>query len=187
MALIRTFLAVEISDEVRSRAVELIQSLSTLAEGVRWVRPENLHVTLQFLGEVEDRELNDVCRGASRAAANVSAFSCDCGSVGAFPDLQRPATVWIGAKADSGMGSLHEQVETAMAELGFPRERRPFKPHITLGRIRRRGGNQKLTELLDELSVGDYGTFPVKELVVFSSERQKGGPVYTALAHCPLA
>ena len=187
MALIRTFLAVEISDEVRSKAESLIGTLSGLAEGVRWVRPENLHITLQFLGEVEDRELNDICRRVAQAASQVPAFSCDCRGIGAFPDLRRPSTVWIGVDGPEDMLELHRRIEGAMAELGFPRERRPYRPHLTLGRIRRRTGNLALAEMIGGLSDTDFGSFSVNEVVAFSSELERGGPVYTTLARCPLS
>ena len=93
MSKIRTFVAVEISSKVRSRAADLIEIFSSQGGNFKWVDTENLHFTLCFLGDVDDRELNDVCQAVARGASQVSPFELTCGGVGAFPEIDRPRTI----------------------------------------------------------------------------------------------
>lgn len=187
MAQLRTFVAFEISEELRDAGRDVIRQLSEVADGVRWVKPQNMHVTLKFLGEVEDRELNDVCRAVSGAAAGLSSFSLDCRSVGAFPNTKRPATLWMGL--DDPHDQLHHlqgRIEESAAAIGFAQEHRPYRGHITLGRIRTRRENGPLTTMLNEMANREFADFSVNELIVFSSEMERSGPVYTAISRIPL-
>ncbi len=134
---LRTFVAVEISQQVRARAVELIAALGGAAAGVKWVEPENLHLTLKFLGEVHQREIVRVCQAVERGVAKVAPFELEVRGAGAFPTAARPHTVWLGAgDGTQEMVALHDRVEDALAELGHRKEHRRFQVHLTLGRVR---------------------------------------------------
>ena len=187
MAQQRIFVAFEISEELRSAGREIIRQLSEVADDVRWVKPENMHVTLKFLGEVEDRELHDVCRAVSGAVAGLSGFSLPCRSVGAFPNVKRPATLWMGLDdPHNELRHLHGRIEESTAAIGFAQEHRPYRGHITLGRIRSRRENEPLSRMLTGLADRELADLSVNELVVFSSELERGGPVYTAISRIPL-
>ena len=149
MALVRTFIGIEVSEEIRSAGMDLIRGFSAATEGVRWVRAENLHATVKFLGEVEDRELHRVCQLTANSAGEVSQFTVRCESIGAFPNLTRPSTIWMGLNDSEGrLADLHMRVETSFEQLGFPSEHRPFRGHITLGRLRsKKSANEQLSGL----------------------------------------
>ena len=186
MSRLRTFVAIEPSQSVLDAGAQLIREFSQSVDSVRWVRPENIHLTLKFLGEVEDRELHAVCKITAQSAEQFSAFSLQAQAVGAFPSLEKPSTVWIGVEQDQRLLDLQKHLESGLAELGFPVERRPFRGHLTLGRARSRK-SPELRELIEAHQSQEFGLLEVKELVVFASELGRQGPTYTVLGRCPLA
>lgn len=188
MARIRTFLAIEVGDEIRRKAADLIKSLRSEGDDIKWVEPHNLHFTLNFLGDVDDTEVHDVCRVTARVAEAIPLFELDCTGVGAFPHVGNPRTIWLGVgRGGEAMRGLQEALSIGLAELGFPREHRQYKPHLTLGRSRRGGRTRHLTSKLVELAEFAAGGCIVEEVVVFSSILEAGGPIYHPLAHAPLA
>ncbi len=179
----------EIPAALQHKAVGVIQSLSAQTDPVKWIEPQKLHITVKFLGDVEDAEIYQVCQLASGAVADLPAFRAACRGVGAFPSSDRPRTIWIGVDDPTGhFQQLHQRVEQAMASLRFPREVRRFSPHLTLGRVRQgKRTGVGLTERIRQQGAVELGEFDVDELVVFSSELTPEGPVYTVLGRAPLA
>ncbi len=185
----RTFIAVEAVDEAHTAALAAIDRLRSAAEGVKWVAPGNLHWTLQFLGDLDDREMAEVCLRTVRVAAKHEAFELASVGVGAFPSNQRPRTLWIGAgEGREQFCDLQADVEEALRDLGFRGEGRAFVPHLTIGRAGRGGGAGPLmAERLAKLADFDGGVMSVDEVTVFASELGRDGPVYSVLARAPLA
>jgi 2'-5' RNA ligase len=186
---VRTFIAVEISSEVRLRAGRLIGRLEATAASVRWVKPEHLHLTLKFLGDVDLRDIPEVCAAVAQATATVPPFSLRIAGAGAFPNLVRPRTVWLGA--DEGVGEmsvLHERIDDALTALGFRAEHRQFRPHLTIGRVR--NADSAMSPLVEALAENrDFvaGVIDVDEVVTFSSELERSGPIHEPLATAALA
>jgi 2'-5' RNA ligase len=185
---VRTFVAVEISAAVRARAGELIRTLAAAGADVKWVDPPNLHLTLQFLDEVPVTEIPRVCEAVVRGAAAVAPFELEVRGAGAFPNVGRPKTVWLGTgPGQQQMIALHDAVEAALCKLGFRKEHRRFEPHLTLGRVRSGGpAVAALAELLRGQADFQAGSCHVAEVVVFSSELQPAGPLYAPLGRAPL-
>jgi 2'-5' RNA ligase len=189
MARIRTFVAIELGSDVRTRAAALIERLRTAQADVKWVDPTNLHWTLQFLGEVDAREIAEVCQSVVMAVTDLPVFEVEARGAGAFPQIHRPRTIWMGvSRGAEQLTTLHGAIEQALVPLGFRAENRRFVPHLTLGRVR--GGpnaSADLSELLEKH--GDYpgGMMDVAEVTVFSSDLSRSGPKYDVLATAPLA
>ena len=184
----RTFVAIEAVDEVYMRALQAIDLLSGKAENVKWVAPENLHWTLQFLGDITDEEMAESCRIVGRVAARHEPFVLSATGVGAFPKVERPRTLWLGA----GQGSdafcrLQAELEEELSQLGFRGENRRFVPHLTLGRLGRGShGGQRLADRVVELAKFDGGTMEIDEVKVFASILERDGPAYHVLCSAPL-
>lgn len=181
---VRTFVAVELTPEIRGRANQLIGKLRRIVADVRWVEPENLHLTLKFLGEVEVLEIPRVCAAVAAAVEDFSPFELEIVGAGAFPDLVRPRTVWLGVgEGTDGMVALHERLQAALAPLGFREEGRRFRPHVTLGRVRDSEEDSRFTQAFAEL--GDYsaGGMIVGDVTIFSSELSRQGSKYEVLGH----
>jgi 2'-5' RNA ligase len=185
---IRTFVAVEIDAAVRQRAGELIEQLRGSGADVKWVEVENLHLTLKFLGEVRSREIPQVCEAVERAAAGAERFELELSGAGAFPNVRRPRTVWLGAgKGSEEMVLLHKEVEAALGKLGFRPEQRRFQPHLTIGRVRRGGpAVAELGQLIEQRADFFAGRADVQQVVVFSSQLDRSGPTYEALSRARL-
>lgn len=189
MSRIRTFIAVELADDVRVRASELIDKLRDTDAKVKWVERERLHVTLKFLGDVDEREVHNVCRAVGEAAEGTVPFTIGCAGVSAFPDLRRPRTPWIGVSAGAEeLSRLQKKIEDALFELGYPKEARRFHAHLTLGRARSGGSSlHELSRLLKNFADYDAGTTVVDEVVVMSSFLEPTGPIYHPLARIELS
>jgi len=185
----RTFIAVAISKEMLQYAKQAIGILRPLADNIKWVSPENLHWTLQFLGEVDDTQLHAVCRRVGEAAAEQELFSLSARGVGAFPSIEQPRTLWLGAKEGRDqLLQLQDRIEAAMADLGFRPERRTFVPHLTLGRIGSgRHGGTLLAERLAKMTDFEGGITPVNEVTILASEPSRDGPTYHIVSRAPLA
>lgn len=182
---IRTFVAVEMAAPVRRAAVAAIDRLRNSGADVKWVAAENMHLTLQFLGQVPATEINDVCRAVTGAVAGVEPFELEIRGVGAFPNARRPRTVWLGVSAGrEELAAVQKRIQKALKQLGFKPEARQFSPHLTIGRVRESG--PALAEPITEGTDALFGRSPVTEVVVFSSELSRSGPTYTALCRSPL-
>jgi 2'-5' RNA ligase len=185
---LRTFFAVELSPEVRSRAAELIGQLASSPTKVSWVRPENLHLTVKFLGETPEELVGLIGSAVTEAVATLPAFGVRCGGLGAFPNLGRPRTIWIGLReGQAEMARLHDAIDRCTHKLRFPREGRKFQSHLTVGRVR--GGRDlgRLSAMLRERSEREVGSMRVTEVTLFSSQLGPAGAVYTSLGRFPLA
>jgi 2'-5' RNA ligase len=185
---IRTFIAVTTSPEIRQAAGRLAELLRPVAGDVKWVAPENLHWTLQFLGDVDDLEIPAVCSAVSSAVVEVDSFDLEARGAGAFPSPDRPRTLWIGGGAGAqAMVTLHGAIQRKLNKLGYRAEQRRYVPHITLGRAGRNAPPRSLVRELAGLAEFDAGSMLVDEITVFASKLGPEGPTYDVLARAPLA
>jgi 2'-5' RNA ligase len=190
MPRIRTFIAVEMSPRVIARAAELIDKLRVASNDITWVRPQQMHLTLKFLGDVPDTETPDLCRVVSGVAAEFEPFEVTCRGAGAFPNAANPRTLWIGIHDGAEeLKQLQAAIDDALKqELGFAKERRGFHPHLTIGRLKRDSpaSRNQLSNLLAEHAQFDADLAVVDEVVTFASFLGRGGPTHDALDHAEL-
>jgi 2'-5' RNA ligase len=188
MARIRTFIAVPLTDDIRGRAIALQDELARTGTEVKWVEPENLHVTLVFLGEVQDKEVPSVCRIAQEAIGGMAPFPATVEKVACFGNSRRPRTIWIGVgQGAQEMVTIHDNLETPLLDLGYRREERKFTPHITLGRVRSDRPADSMAAALREHAAWKGGEMTVDEIHVMGSELTRDGPVYTVLGRAELS
>ena len=183
----RTFIAIELPADVRARVVQHIHSLRREIPDVRasWSRDDNLHLTLKFLGNVPVTDIPKVSDAVAGATRSVSSFELTFAGCGTFPPRGRPSVLWIGAQA-AGLHDLHVALENELEGRGFPRESRPFHPHLTIARLRNSQGARQLADFQQSLGFAPVA-FTVSELVVFRSELLKQGSKHTAISRHPLA
>jgi 2'-5' RNA ligase len=187
---IRTFIAVEIAPSVKARAGDLIDRLRVAAAEINWVRPQQMHLTLKFLGDVPDTETPDICRVVDEVAANFEPFEITCRRAGAFPSVREPRTLWIGIEDGAEeLQRLQAEIENALkARLGYGKEQRGFHPHLTIGRVKRElpGGRGELTQLLEKHANFDADLSIIDEVVTFASFLGRSGPAHDALGRSEL-
>jgi 2'-5' RNA ligase len=190
----RTFVAIELDPEVRQAVVDVQTTLkrdlgSLPGARPQWVRPESLHLTLKFLGEIEEDSLPDVLVALRVAAKRRSGFSLGVRGIGVFPDARAPKVVWAGLVGDlDALTALALAVEEALIPAGIPPEGRPFKPHLTLARIK--DGSREIGKALAANgfleSRLDMGSMQVREIALMKSDVRPSGSVYTRLDVVPL-
>jgi len=191
MRQLRCFVAIELEDDIRE-AIRRTQALLKVAQAGkygRWVRPEGIHLTLKFLGDVPENRVELIADAIRKAATDLAPFPLFFGKLGCFPNLRAPRVTWVGVDDPSGdLRRLQRDVETNLSDLGYPPEKRAFHPHLTLARTRRvtRGEQAALGELVRRTHLDRLGEMEVAEVSLMRSELQPSGSVYTQLAAAPL-
>lgn len=143
-------MAIDLPEQVRERAVKIKKELAQGVTGVRWVKDQNLHITLKFLGEVEDSHLDEVISTIKRAIAEETKFTLDLGTVGCFPEYRRPRVIWLGLTGETRqIHKIGEALDRFLTDLGIPFEKNR-KPHLTLGRVRETDNNKQLLRNLNK-------------------------------------
>ena len=182
----RLFVAVSLAPEVADRLCRAQTELSPLLSDIRWLPRESLHLTLKFLGRVDDGKVPDIERTLLRALAPLPRFTVSCRGLGVFPAIRRPRVLWAGLEGGA-LPALAAAAEAALAPLGFPREAREFKPHLTIGRWRETArGDDALRSALERWRDHDFGASAIDAARLFQSVLNPRGAVYTALKVFPL-
>lgn len=183
----RLFLAVTLSDDVRESIGRATAEARALAPGVRWVRPGLLHLTVKFLGERPDGDDRRVADALRPALARAHGCDATIRGAGAFPNFRRPRVVWLGMHPPAPLAAVARQVDDALFALGIERESRPFRAHITLGRVDHGLAPVDADSLERALgAVRSTWTVPVRDVAVIQSTLAHGGPTYRVLERCPL-
>ena len=184
MAKIKTLISVHASQRVTNNIARVARRLAAICDGYNWVPEENLSITVNFVGEVVDREAAEFCQLVKNAIAPFKPFELSLCGVSAFPDTESPRTLWMGV--DEGaptLVALNRELTKVIQDWGFNKEKNQFLPHMTLGTLRRGGHwNDELLQLLHKLRHHDSGFCTVDKIVVNSSHLERGAPVYTPMA-----
>lgn len=186
--LIRVFCAVELPDEVRLRAANHMTVLrqAVANSSAKWERPEKLHITLKFLGEIQPSRLADFIKATADTATKVQPFELTVETTGAFPPRGNPRVLWLGLTDSSGrLGQLQKHLEDDCFRAGWARETRLFHPHLTLARFKTSPNDRKLVDIHQKTRF-EAIRFPVNEIVVMQSELLPSGSRYTVLERCQL-
>ena len=179
---IRSFIALELPDAVNSLLDNVQQELKSLRLKAKWVRPENIHLTLKFLGNINPGAIEDIGGAMADAARDCVAFSLTVGGLGFFPNIKRPRVIWVGLGGEiQVLLNLQRNLEDRLATVGFPKEKRSFKAHLTLGRIRQAVDPAKIGQVIQEYSDLGYQKFTADRIILFKSDLKPSGAVYSPL------
>ncbi len=184
---IRVFLAIELPEDIQALIEGIKERLMPVLVGIRWPRQEGIHLTLTFFGDLFEDDVVRISEVIERNLRDIAPMELNVGLPGGFPSLKRSRVLWLGIGGDTQrLAVLQAAIQKDLEECGFPGEKRPFKPHLTLGRVRSRGGvifgTEEVIEKTGEL---DVSRFDVRELILFKSELKPGGAIYTKLAGFP--
>jgi RNA 2',3'-cyclic 3'-phosphodiesterase len=183
---VRLFVALEIPSTVRENLSALMAELKAISREPRWVRPENLHVTLKFLGEVADARV-DAIRAALGGVRSKQPVALDFRGMGFFPNEKHPRVFWAGMEASPNLKQLAGDIEAAMEKSGIAREQRPFSPHLTLARIESRAMPEKLRSAIAQNAQREFGALRTNEFHLIQSKLKPSGAEYTTLARFSFA
>jgi 2'-5' RNA ligase len=186
MSLLRAFIAIEFPkntlDSIEKQTARLRQSLGN--DIVRWVPTQNLHLTLNFIGDAATSHIEFIKQMLAREAESHQPFDLQLGGLGCFPNPRRPRLLWIGIHAPANLAALQKGIETGASRLGYQQEERPFSPHLTIGRARQNISlpeQQTIRAAMDAIQLGNIGTARIDSVHLFKSDLRPGGSVYTKL------
>jgi len=194
MALLRTFIAVEIPTHIQQAIQQKTEPLrKSLGTGlVRWVPPHNVHLTLKFLGDVSPANVDILTQMLQTEADSTSAFDIQINGAGSFPSLRRPRVLFVGIQASARLEALYRGIESACGRLGYKSDTnggRSFSPHLTIGRVKpeaSRFDQQKIRDALAGLKIDSLDTARVDSVQLYKSELKPSGSVYTKIFSAPL-
>ena len=178
----RAFVAIVIDSEIKASLIDLVRRLRNRGEGVGWVRPEAVHLTLKFLGEVSDDQARAAGRGLEEIASRHEIFPLSVKGTGVFPPgASRPRILWAGIDPSPSLMGFQEDVESTLEKAGFPREAKAFHPHLTLGRVKKPVGLGRILELFKEHRDSEFGVMTADTVTLFESRLHPSGAQYAVL------
>ncbi|MBN1253778.1 MAG: RNA 2',3'-cyclic phosphodiesterase [Deltaproteobacteria bacterium] len=183
----RSFIAVELRKEIAEEVRRVQKGLQERVAGVRWVRPEGIHLTLKFLGEVDPVLVEEIAHKMEEAVRSLGPFTIGIRGGGGFPNARNPRVIWIGVDDPSGeLREMQAKVDKGMEEIGFTSERRDYTPHLTVGRLRSGKGKGTVAYAIEAVSECNLGTMEVREVILFRSHLKPTGAEYTKVKSVPL-
>ena len=183
----RAFVAIDLPDSVRSSLAAAQQKFKSYGFRVKWVRPQSIHLTLKFLGNIDVAQTDAVVGAMTQAAKGCAALALAPSGMGVFPNARRARVIWVGIGGQlDQLKNLQRALEAQLADLGFPRESRPFKGHLTLGRVKGKIAAHRLQAALDDLGNFEAGSFEVNQIILFKSQLQSSGAVYSRVKQVTL-
>lgn len=182
----RTFIAIEVSEEIRNTLAQIEAHLKYAGADVKWVRPDIVHMTVKFLGEIDEKKAGEVKASLDSVARTTKPFELTLKDIGAFPKIANPRVIWVGlGKGASESTELALKVDEALSGIGFQKEERPFSPHLTIGRVRSAPNKAKLAEKMasaaSSFQLSAVSPHRVSSLILFRSTLTPQGSIYTKI------
>jgi 2'-5' RNA ligase len=178
---VRTFIAIEMAEGIRKQLADAQERLRAAGGSVKWVKPDQMHLTLRFLGEIEESAVDPVAEAIAAAASGVQPFEAAVVGLGSFPPQGAPRVVWVGVRDAGPLVPLQKRLEEELERRGFGREDHPFTPHLTLGRVKDPRGARELRAAVDAQRETPFGAQTIEEILLIQSVLSPGGPAYTPL------
>ena len=191
MEQVRSFIAIELPDELKQELVQLQEKLKLGRQpGVKWVDPYSIHLTLKFLGSVAVDKIDTITEAMETAANGISPFHLEIGGLGVFPNLKRVQVAWVGVSGEvDELGQLQQRLESNLACLGFVPESRRFTPHLTLARLRNEvslGERQRFGRLITDTKFDTHHTIQVDSISLMRSQLTREGAIYSQISSVKL-
>ena len=179
---IRTFIAIELNEEMRSELSSLQSALKKSEADVKWVAPESIHLTLKFLGSIDEEKIKKMQNILSDIVKNFKPFFLSLKDMGAFPKLNYPRVIWVGVdEGKTEVSKLAKELEDGLEKIGISKEGKEFHPHITLGRVKSQKNKDKLSHVIETTKFEPKSKIDVNHLTLFKSQLTPQGPIYTPL------
>jgi 2'-5' RNA ligase len=186
MQTLRTFIAVDFPIEIKEKIIEItayFQSKLPPAQ-IKWVEPDHMHLTLKFMGETPHDKLVQIKQSIHQVISIFPSFEIEIKALGMYPNNQRPRVIWLGINAENHLILLHNQLDQALKGEGIKSDRRPFSPHLTIGRVRRNADQESIIQIgriLSQFKIASFGSIKIDEILYYQSVLTPQGPIYTIL------
>ncbi|MDD4879148.1 MAG: RNA 2',3'-cyclic phosphodiesterase [Candidatus Omnitrophica bacterium] len=186
--MLRTFIAIELPAEARDKLVSVLEALKRSGADIKWVEPENIHLSLRFIGDVSPDKAEEIKKLLAGTAAGFKSFELTMKGIGAFPDLSFPKVIWAGVDRGAAESArIAGELEAKLQAIGIAGEERKFHPHITLGRVRSQRNSDKLRKLVETVGFEAGPVIKAGYITLFMSRLTPQGSVYTPLFKAKMA
>jgi len=177
----RTFIAIGVPKNIKNQIAVYEELIKKEKTKISWVKPDNIHITLKFLGEVEENKISEIYEALKKCVSNQKPFDIEVMGTGGFPNLNRPRVIWVGLKKGSDeLKNLAKSIDNELEKLGFRKEKRGFSPHLTIGRVKSIYNIHEFVKMMNSVEFkGD--TFTADEILIMESDLKPTGAVYTKL------
>ncbi len=184
----RTFIAIELSEQFKDALAQVQSHLKYASADVKWVEPANIHLTLKFLGEIDEAKCEKIKSVLDEIARSARSFEISLKDIGAFPNIESPRVIWVGLdKGAKESAELAAKIDEALSKIGFQKETRPFAAHLTIGRVRSSKNKQALKKKLTAYSLQLTANQPINSIILFQSTLTPRGSIYTKLNESSLS
>lgn len=183
---LRCFIAIEMPETVKSVLSEIEEGLKKSKADVKWVKPDNIHLTLKFLGNIKEENTEKIIKIMGKTCSHYNPFNLEIKGVGMFPYIKSPRVLWVGIESNDVLKTLQEEIDNGMASIGFEREDKKFTPHLTLGRFRSSTGKEGLMEIIKLHEKDSFGIINVKSISLIRSDLNPEGARYSKIAEVSL-
>jgi 2'-5' RNA ligase len=181
LAKLRCFIAINLPEAVINILAGLQHEFKKCGADIRWVRPENIHLTLKFLGDTNEEAVENIANIIEMACKEYTAFNFEIFGAGIFPDKKPPRVLWVGLKTSEVLAELQRKIEDPTASLGFKKEKRRFVPHLTLGRFKSSRGKGGLKEKISLYENTGFGSFEIGSVCLMKSDLSPAGAKYSII------
>jgi 2'-5' RNA ligase len=186
--MIRSFIAIDLPQKTRENLAAIQDQLRQSQAGVRWVKPGSIHLTLKFLGNILPEQVDEIAAAVAQLVRDEPPITLCAAGLGAFPSPRKPRVIWVGFRGEvDRLANIQAGLEKALEPLGFARETRGFRPHLTIGRVKDRRRLQSLIEAMSSLELPEFNSFDGNEIILYKSDLRPTGAIYTKLHRMPLA
>lgn len=185
---IRCFIAIPIAQEIKEELISLQEQLKKAEAQVKWVKPDSIHLTLKFMGNVPRNKIISVTKIIKEIAHKKEWFEISLDTLGAFPSIKKPRVIWVGLRdPQKRMKQLAQELDRRLFSIGLPKEEKEFVPHLTLGRVKKLDNRDKLVEIMSSLKVVFAGKMLVTKINLMKSQLTPAGPIYSVIStgHIP--
>jgi 2'-5' RNA ligase len=178
----RTFIAVILDPKIKEKLTRMVIQFKKISSGIKWVRPESMHITLKFLGNIDNQKADQIKEVMDHVSQKHRSFHLACIGVGTFPQKSRkPKVIWVGFNEHDPLKTLQSEIESELERIGFPKEKRNFHPHLTLGRIKKSAAFHNLIPELERAEQKEFGITKVDRITLFKSTLTPSGAIYDIL------
>ncbi|UCF86915.1 MAG: RNA 2',3'-cyclic phosphodiesterase [Nitrospiraceae bacterium] len=183
----RSFISIELPEETRNALSRVQKEFEKCSPDIRWVKPGNIHLTLKFLGNIEDEIAENITVMMRKVCSKFPSFILTLQGAGMFPNVRSPRVLWIGLNGNDVLAALQKEIEDGLEPLGFKSEKRKFTPHLTLGRFRSSIGKDCLRKVMERQATNRFGTIKVLSVALMRSDLHPSGARYTKISEAFLS
>lgn len=178
---VRAFIAINLPADLKDSLESKLLHLKKISSGAKWVRKENLHITLKFLGTTEEAQIAAITDVLQEVSLKYKSFEIAYEETGGFPNIRRPKVIWIGIRDKSALIEIGSEIEEKLEKLGFPKESRKFSPHLTVARVKEAKNYSSLEKKLKELEKIEFGTMTANSIALMKSDLEQSGAKYSII------